>query len=32
MQYLQLYQHFKEHISLPEEAYLDLEERLIKKR
>ena len=31
MQYLQLYQHFKEHISLSEEAYLDLEERLIKK-
>lgn len=31
MQYPFLYQHFKDHISLPEEAYLDLEERLIKK-
>ncbi len=31
MQYPQLYQHFKEIIALPQEAYLDLEERLIKK-
>ena len=31
MQYPQLYQHFKEHITLTAEAYLDLEERLVKK-
>lgn len=31
MQYPLLYQHFEKYISLPEEAYLDLEERLIKK-
>lgn len=31
MQYPQLYGHFREHIALSKEAYLDLEERLIKK-
>lgn len=31
MQYPQLYQHFNEHISLPKDAYIDLEDRLIKK-
>ena len=31
MQYPQLYEHFRSHIALSEEAYLDLEKRLIKK-
>ncbi len=31
MKYPQLYEHFREHIALSKEAYLDLEERLINK-